>query len=165
MEDVCKSTQLASAMSGKSQYVQEEDVRVVASAESMGGDSACLLYDCSLEDYEKNGLGYPRNLVSDVASSYAGASPAIRPRLFDAVMQQITRSRPRHGGEARFQGDPQYRCKGAGMPGGGAEAGEWMTEEQLAVLQMDDVTIGVTIDECVNLGSDGECALVDGYYM
>ena len=49
------------------------------------------------------------------------------------------------------------------MPGGGAEAGEWMTEEQLAVLQMGDVTIGVTIDECVNLGSDGECALVDGY--
>ena len=62
-----------------------------------------------------------------------------------------------------FQSDPQYRFKGAGVPGREAEAGEWMMEEQLEVLQMDDVTIGVTIDECVNLGSDEECALVDGY--
>ena len=49
------------------------------------------------------------------------------------------------------------------MPEREAEAGEWMMEEQLAVLQMDDGTIGVTIGECVNLWGDEECALVDGY--
>ena len=41
-------------------------------------------------------------MVFDVASSYACAPTATRPRLFDAVMQQIARLRPRPGGEAGY---------------------------------------------------------------
>ena len=40
-----------------------------------------------------------------------------------------------------------------------ADNAAWMLEEQLAMMQMDDVTG----DECVSLGSDEECALFNGY--
>ena len=81
---------------------EPEGGRVVASAKGMGGDIAYVLYDGVLEDYEKTGWEPPKNMVYDVASSYACAPTAIRPRLFDAVMQQIARLRPRPGGEAGY---------------------------------------------------------------
>ena len=158
----------ASAMSGKSQYVQEEEVHVVASAEGMGGDIAYLLYDGSLEDYEKNGWGFRLPfLVSDVASCDAGASPALRPRLFDAAMQQITRLRPSVGAKrprVRLRLGPSVgaRPRVRLRPGQWnmlvartalkeqAKAEAWRMEIQLVKMQID----AVTDDESVNLGCE-----------
>ena len=88
------------ATTGKTAHVPEGG-RVVASAKGMGGDLACLLCDV-LEDDERNGWETPQKSVFDVASSYASTPTAISPRLFDAVMQQIARLRPRPGGEAGY---------------------------------------------------------------
>jgi hypothetical protein len=89
-----------SAMPRKSQHVRE-DVHVVASAKGLEGDLAYLLYD-GLEDQGKNGWETPQNLLFDVAERcYASTLTAIRPRLFDAVVQQLTRLKYKSGGEAR----------------------------------------------------------------
>ena len=158
----------ASAMSGKSQYVQEEEVHVVASAEGMGGDIAYLLYDCSLEDYEKSSWGFRLPFsVSDVASCDAGATPANRPRLFDAAMQQITRLRPSVGAKrprVRLRLGPSVgaRPRVRLRPGQWnmlvartalkeqAKAEAWRMEIQLVKMQID----AVTDDESVNLGCE-----------
>ena len=91
-----------SAMPGKSQHVRE-DVHVVASAKGLDGDLSYLLYDGS-EDHEKDGWVPPKFTLYDVAaelSRYACTTTAARPRLFDAVVQQLTRLKYRSGGEAR----------------------------------------------------------------
>ena len=97
-----------SATTGKGAHDSPEGGCVVAFAEGMGGDTAYLLYDdCPMEDGVKNFRGPP--LIHSVASCRSEyvepmrtlPALAIRPRPFDAVMQQLTRFRPRLGGEAR----------------------------------------------------------------
>jgi hypothetical protein len=89
-----------SAMPGKSQHVRE-DAHVVANAKGLDGDLAYLLYDGS-KDHEKTGWVPPKFTMYDVAERcYACTTTAARPRLFDAVVQQLTRLKYRSGGEAR----------------------------------------------------------------
>ena len=149
------------ATTGKSQHVQAE----VHAEYQMGveGDLVHLLYDLNLclpcelgNEGVKQGTQKFQEAESCFFHSDSGTvHPKAIPRTIDSVVQQVIKVKTRPGRE--------YRLKGTGKPGREAEAGEWMMEEQLVALQMNDVTIGVTIDECMNLGSDEECALVDGY--
>ena len=181
-----------SAMPRKSQHVRE-DVHVVASAKGLEGDLAYLLYD-GLEDQGKNGWETPQNLLFDVAERcYASTLTAIRPRLFDAVVQQLTRLKYKSGGEARRlrwygrwrmfanlcvwverEVPPDWWLED--MRAAREEAdrakcetvlekaqGKWMMEEKLAMMQIDALAIDVTVDVCVNQEGGVVRAQIEGY--